>query len=82
MSATVRDMTLIGSLRAEIVTILAAFMESLLITAERGVCGAARRADALSRRFADSEGCGPPGEGIKASMIRITLYGARFARVQ
>ena len=57
-------------------------MESFLITAERGVCGAAGCADALPRRFADSEGRGPPGEGNKASMIRITLYGARSARVQ
>lgn len=61
---------------------LVAFMESFMITAERGVCGAAGCADALPRRFADSEGRGPPGEDNKASMIRITLYGARSARVQ
>ena len=82
MSATVRDMTLIGSLRAEIVTILVAFMESLLITAEQGACGTAGCADALPRRFADSEWCGPAGEGSKALMIRITLYGARSTQVQ
>lgn len=33
MSATVRDMALIGSLRAEIVTVLVAFMEFFLIKA-------------------------------------------------
>ena len=82
ISSVVSTVSITGSFEVNIVTILVAFMESLLITAERGVCGAASRADALSRRFADSEGCRPAGEDSKASMIRITLYGARSARVQ
>ena len=82
MSSVVSTVSITGSFEVDIVTILVAFMESLLITAERGACGAAGCADALPRRFADSEGCGPAGEDSKASMIRITLYGARSARVQ
>ena len=78
----VSTVAITGSFEVDIVMILVAFMESLLITAERGVFGAASRADALSRRSADSEGRGPAGEGSKALMIRITLYGARSARVQ
>lgn len=82
ISSVVSTVAITGSFEVDIVMILVAFMESLLITAERGVCGAAGCADALPRRFADSEGRGPPGEDSKASMIRITLYGARSARVQ
>ena len=82
ISSVVSTVAITGSFEVDIVMILVAFMESLLITAERGAYGAAGCADALSRRSADSEGCGPPGEGNKASMIRITLYGARSARVQ